>query len=83
MSTGPVMLFGPPPGFLEVVDAFCRPNRGGKVIEIRWRMEGDGNTKWHPLESENGVFRSGLFPWQADYRLRPDGETLSNEKTET
>lgn len=55
-------------GALEAVRAIEEGRH--KLIEVRWRNAYDGETAWHQLEFEKGMLREGIFPLQAEYRIR-------------
>lgn len=55
--------------FIEVVKVFME-HMGPEKIEMRWRQKYDGDTRWHSIKDEHGVLGLGLFPWQAEYRIK-------------
>lgn len=57
--------------FFEIVEAFLDPEvESDHDIEMRWYEEHDGDTNWHTLFSEPSMARHGLFPHQAEYRMK-------------
>lgn len=59
-------------GALEAVRAIEEGRHS--LVEVRWRNAYDGSMRWHKLSTEGSVpgspFSEGVFPLQAEYRVR-------------
>lgn len=58
-------------GALEAVRAIEEGRHS--LVEVRWNNAYDGSTRWHQLdagENRGSPLSEGVFPLQAEYRVR-------------
>lgn len=56
--------------FLAFVSEYLSCTDSDAQVEMRWNNDYDGSTEWHLLRDEPSMARYGLFPYQAQYRMR-------------
>lgn len=59
--------------FLSFVREYLSCTDPDAQVEMRWNNDYDGSTEWHLLRHEPSMARYGLFPYQAQYRMKNNG----------